>query len=351
MGPSVTHSGTARRGEAVAPVWQRGRMCRSRARRPLPSRRPLVAIVALGILAAVAPGCTGPATVRPLLPWLAPPAPDAVAHGVLITPSGVVAPILASDRGGAWVRTPCYRLAWVKRGIRIDGADVVLDPGHGGPELGAVAPTGLEEKVPNLAIAQRVAVGLEGAGQRVVSTRTGDAYYLTIRTRAEIVRALNPRLVVSIHHNASGPPPRKGTPGTEVFHQRDSDASRALAELLATSIVDAFSRYDVAWSYEEGRAGAQVRVSEETGLDYYGILRYDGTIPTVITEAAFLSNPAEAELLATDGFRQTEADAIVASVRTYLRDADPAATVPPAFEPFPSGPPADADGCHDPLLA
>jgi N-acetylmuramoyl-L-alanine amidase len=263
----------------------------------------------------------------------------------------VVAPILASDRGGAWVRTPCYRLAWVKRGIRIDGADVVLDPGHGGPELGAVAPTGLQEKVPNLAIAQRVAVGLEGAGQRVVSTHTGDAYYLTIRTRAEIVRALNPRLVVSIHHNASGPPPRRGTPGTEVFHQRDSDASRALAELLATSIVDAFSRYDIEWSYEEGRAGAQIRVSEETGLDYYGILRYDGTIPTVITEAAFLSNPAEAELLATDGFRQTEADAIVAGVRTYLRNADPAATVPPAFEPFPSGPPADADGCHDPLLA
>jgi N-acetylmuramoyl-L-alanine amidase len=325
-------------------------MRRPRGRRPLPIRL-LLLLASAAVLVAVDPACTGPATVRPLIPWLAPPAPNAIAHGVLVTPTGVVAPILASDRGGAWVRTPCFRLAWVKRGTRIDAADIVLDPGHGGPELGAVAPTGLEEKVPNLAIAQRVAVGLERDGQRVVTTRTGDAYYLTIRTRSEIVRALNPRLVLSIHHNAAGPPPRKGKPGTEVFHQRDSEPSRVLADHLAATIVDAFSRYDIAWSYEEGRAGAQVRISEDTGLDYYGILRYDGTIPTVITEAAFLSNPAEAELLATDAFRQTEADAIVAGVRAYLRDADPAPIAPPAFEPFPAGPPADAEDCRDPLLA
>lgn len=90
-------------------------------------------------------GCSGESEPPP-----SPPA-DTVARGVVITPTGVVAPILSAFDGGYWVRTPCFDVGVVRGGTRIDSADVVIDPGHGGPELGAVGANGLEEKEVNLA--------------------------------------------------------------------------------------------------------------------------------------------------------------------------------------------------------
>src|SRR5690242_2795938 len=93
------------------------------------------------------------------------PDADTVADGVLVTPTGVVAPILATfDDGpgdgappGHWVRTPCHEMAAVAGGRVVHRADIVLDPGHGGPESGAVGANGLAEKVPNLAVTRRAA--------------------------------------------------------------------------------------------------------------------------------------------------------------------------------------------------
>jgi N-acetylmuramoyl-L-alanine amidase len=306
--------------------------------------------MSLVLLAATA--CTGLATVAPRMRWLAPPPADVSARGVLITTAGIVAPILASDDGGYWVRTPCFHTAWVRQGVRIDAADVVLDPGHGGPELGSVGPTGLEEKVPNLAISERVGEHLQRDGRRVVFTRLGDASYVTIRTRVEIVRALQPKVAVSIHHNAVGPPPRKGRPGTEVFHQFASARSRVLSDLIADEVITALSRYDIAWTADEQPA-SRTFISNETGLDYYGILRYAGNTPTVITESAFISNGAEEALLRTDGFRATEADAIARALRRFLTtvSADGAPASSTGAEPFPSEPPSDAAECVDPRLS
>jgi len=321
-------------------------------RRPVDVRRVGVAVAALSALLFALPACTGPAVLARRVAWLAPPTADTAARGVLVTPTGVVVPILAADAGGAWVRTPCFRTAWVRRGVRIDDTDVVLDPGHGGPELGAVGPNGLEEKVPNLAIAQLVGTELQGDGQRVVFTRMGDSYYLTIRTRAEIVRALGPKVVISIHHNSVGPDPRNGRPGTQVFHQSESARSRHLADLVADEILDAFAFYDIAWVSDEGPT-TRTRTSEESGRDYYGLLRY-GTAPTVIAESAYISNAAEADLLATAGFRAVEAAAIVRGVRAYLRDeVKQSNTSEPSVndEPLPTSAPADAADCVDPRLA
>ena len=78
---------------------------------------------------------------------------------------------------------------------------VVLDPGHGGSNLGAQGP-GIHEKQLTLAIANLVAAHLRDHGIDVVLTRTGDRT-LTLRQRTEVANQLPADLFVSIHANAS----------------------------------------------------------------------------------------------------------------------------------------------------
>ena len=102
----------------------------------------------------------------------------------------------------------------------IDTPTIVLDPGHGGDEVGAVGSNGLAEKDLNLAVAQLARDALEEDGEAVVLTRTAD-YRVTVRMRAAIAAATQARVFVSIHHNGA-PRGDSSRPGTEVFYQNRS---------------------------------------------------------------------------------------------------------------------------------
>ena len=175
---------------------------------------------------------SGSSTLAAQLPR-SPPLPDVAASGALRTPTGVVVPVLGhyNDGRGRWVRTPCFRITAMASGrVLTPAPDVVLDPGHGGAELGAVSSEGLTEASVNLAVAQLVERELEGLGYTVELTRSTDTW-MTIRSRTEVVQALRPKVAVSIHHNAGGSG-SSDQPGTEVFAQRGSAASAALARVL-----------------------------------------------------------------------------------------------------------------------
>jgi N-acetylmuramoyl-L-alanine amidase len=122
---------------------------------PLLTRRALAAlvVVAAGAVGAAVlrddspagPAIPAPATTTPPKddsPW--PPLGDDGAPGVLYTtPGGVMAPITADRGDGTYeVQTPCDGRA-VVTGFPLAGAHVVLDPGHGGDEPGAIGPNGL----------------------------------------------------------------------------------------------------------------------------------------------------------------------------------------------------------------
>lgn len=91
------------------------------------------------------------------------------------------------------------------------GISIVLDPGHGGSDPGAIGQNGLKESATNLRVARYLAMLLENDGARVVLTRNADTF-LSLPARVEIARKENPDLFVSIHHNASLRPnaPNKG---------------------------------------------------------------------------------------------------------------------------------------------
>ena len=297
----------------------------------------------------VAPGGAAADTIPPGDTATSPlPGADALgpAPPVLISPTGVVVPVLERTAAGYRVRTPCGNEADLVWGQPVRSADVVLDAGHGGDERGAIGPSGETEAELNLDIARRAAASLDSQGVTAVLTRTGD-YRIPISNRAAIADQLSAQVFVSIHHNSPTPDPSAG-PGTEVYVQVGSEASRRLGGLVHEEVTGALSSFDVAWSARTD-AGVLTVVNGD-GENAYGINRYP-TTPSVLAELAYLSNPSEAAVLATTEYRQAAADALARAIVRYLRTADPGSgfvETPRLFNP--SDTTGGTDGCVDPAL-
>jgi N-acetylmuramoyl-L-alanine amidase len=258
-------------------------------------------------------------------------------------------PLIGVVDHGYRVGTPCDGEALLALGKPLHAATVVLDPGHGGEEIGATGPNGLRESDLNLEIAKRTADVLRSQGAVVVLTRTAD-YRVTLAARAMIARALHPRAFVSIHHN--GMPDGPSTkPGTETYYQVASPASKRLAGLVYEEVVAVFGRHPgIAWNANVD-AGAKYRKSD-TGDDYYGILRRTHDEPAVLSEALFLSSSlAEAELLARPDVQQAEADALARAISRFILTDDPGSGfVEPVPRTTPAGGGGGGAGCKDPVL-
>jgi N-acetylmuramoyl-L-alanine amidase len=290
---------------------------------------------------------------EPAAPWSA--LEPVAGHGAWRGPSGVVVPIVAvrPDGGGYDVRTPCDRPLLVSDGEVLDGAHVVLDPGHGGDQTGAVGANGLLESDLNLAVALRAAELLRADGVTVVLTREDDLR-VSLATRAAIATSLEPVAFLSIHHNAVADRADE-SPGTEAYYQVASADSRRLAGLVVEEVREALGAFDVAWETDEGN-GARARVrSGDEATDFYGVLRRtaEGGVTGVLSEAGFLSNPAEAALFATDAGQQAEAEALARALTRFVAGeaAGDAAfsTRPPSTGAVGSAGGSNA-GCVDPPL-
>jgi N-acetylmuramoyl-L-alanine amidase len=265
----------------------------------------------------------------------------------VVTSTGVILAVLRPNADGTFIaRAPCGGEVTV-RGTPIAGAHVVLDPGHGGEEPGAVGPGGTLEKDVNLAIAKETAHQLQALGATVVLTRNAD-YRITLVSRGAVATSLQPRVFVSIHHNAE-PDESRATPGAETYFQIQSPESKRAAGLVYEEELKAFSAYDIQWAADRD-AGAKYRPRED-GTDYYGILRRTAGVPAVLSEAAFLSNPAEEALLADPAFQRVEAKAITDAIVRFVTTNDPGSGfVTPYPRTQPAGPGGGDEGCEDPPL-
>lgn len=330
--------GRDRRGRYFLPivvgVLLVGLGCQSRSGRP----------ASAGPATPTAPARTTTTRSPPPVPTL--PAPGADGARVVISPTGVVLPVLATVAQGWQVRTPCFASATISAGTPVGHTAVVLDPGHGGSERGAVAPSGLAEADVNLAVSRQAEHALEAAGVSVLLTRTGD-YDVDLSTRAEIATRVAPLAFVSVHHNAAPDRTRDG-PGSETYYQLTSANSKRLAGLVYEEVTRALAVYKVAWvAYRD--AGAQSRRGSHG--DYYAMLRLTAPVVAVLSEAAFISNPPEAELLARPDVQRVEGEALARGIMRYLTTADPGSGFTDAG-PRPDPPPATGvtPPCHDPQL-
>lgn len=181
----------------------------------------------------------------------------------------------------------------------LDLKDLVigLDAGHGGEYLGAVSPSGLNEKDVNLDIVLKAAKILENAGAKVVLTRDSDTGP-SMTERKRIWKEANVDLAISIHNNASGNPliPM----GTSCYYKHISN--RALASTLHQSMLSL--------------GLANFGLTGNFNFSLNGPTEY----PNALVEALFMSSLPEEEMLADENFRQKMAEKVVDGLKVYLED-------------------------------
>lgn len=213
---------------------------------------------------------------------------------------------------------------------------IVVDPGHGGRDPGATGVGGLKEKDVNLAIAQRLAKDLRAEKFKVVLTRRADKT-VDLEERTAIAESAGGDVFVSIHANASR---RKGARGIEIYtldsnHERHSldvasrengvpaaklDAlQRALARLRADEAAT-HSEKLATHVHREVLSGAHKhdRALPDLGLKkgpFYVL--FMSSMPSVLVETGFLTNPRDAKLLRSAPFQTTLARKIAEGIKRY----------------------------------
>ncbi len=214
---------------------------------------------------------------------------------------------------------------------------VVLDPGHGGHDPGAVGPNGLLEKDVALDIAHRAAPLLaREVGVSTLLTRDVDVF-VPLDERAARANAFHADLFVSIHLNSNQDSSSRGVMTFVLDASRDRAASKVAArensstEAAAVELANSLSRIDssarreaseVFASLLQRAAGASLRQKYDDVLDS-GVRRAGfyvlagAAMPAVLFEGSFISNPIEADRLNREDYRQRLADSIVNAVRAY----------------------------------
>jgi len=218
---------------------------------------------------------------------------------------------------------------------------VVIDPGHGGEEVGALGPTGTLEKDVTLAIGRKLRSALANRlGIQVFLTREGDQA-LSLDERAAIANNYKADVFLSIHANASR---SQDARGSEVYflsyHPTDDESRRvALAEgSLGTSSDPTAPGSDLAlvlWDMaqadhlEESSALAsrlQEALAGVTGSEGRGVKQapfrvlVGATMAAVLLEVAFISHPEEEKLLVSDAYQNKVVAAIVDGIARYGRE-------------------------------
>ena len=223
---------------------------------------------------------------------------------------------------------------------------VVIDPGHGGDEVGARGPGGTLEKDVTLAIARRLRAQIVNQlGLQVFLTRDRDEE-LDLDDRTAIANNYKADLFVSIHANASR---AQGAKGAEVYflsYQATDDEGRRLAQIegealpLAPPGVGsdlALILWDMAQAeHLESSSALASRMQEElavvTGSRGRGVKQapfrvlVGAAMPAVLVEVAFISNPDEERLLTSEAYQAKVAGALARGIARFEREQAARAT-------------------------
>lgn len=190
---------------------------------------------------------------------------------------------------------------------------IVIDPGHGGVDGGAVGYSGSIEKDMNLDISLKLRDLLRACGFRVVMTREDDrsihdegADSIGAKKRSDLYNRLKiynedpTALVISIHLNQYEDPSCKGT---QVFYSANLDASKELAQSVQSSIMQMLQPEN-----------KRVIKPAESNL----FLLFHSQVPAILCECGFVSNPEEEALLMDEEYRAKMAFAIMTGMMDYL---------------------------------
>ena len=190
----------------------------------------------------------------------------------------------------------------------LKGRKIVLDPGHGGSDSGAIGPTGVMEKSVTLRIANELKRLLVKEGAEVYMTRNADIEVSKKRAKATDIEELQARcdvanekkadIFVSIHMDSFTSSAARGTTG--YYYSLGDKRSRQLADKIRAGIID--------------QIGTQSRGTQS--CNFYVVKHTD--MPATLVEVAFISNETEEKLMdSEDGIRKA-AQGIADGIADYF---------------------------------
>lgn len=216
---------------------------------------------------------------------------------------------------------------------------IVVDPGHGGKDPGAVGPNNLYEKDITLALGKRLAQVLRRQLDCDVHLTRSTDVYLTLRQRTAMANRLGADVFISVHVNASV---NKSARGTETYFlnfskndkavevaarennmslQEVGDLELILFDLMANSKINESSRL----ATEVQNSMVNKLNKRFSGIRDLGVRQgpfhvlLGADMPSILVEAAFVSNPHDAKLLRNNDFHATAVEGIASGVKAYLR--------------------------------
>ncbi|WRS28115.1 N-acetylmuramoyl-L-alanine amidase [Oscillospiraceae bacterium MB08-C2-2] len=199
---------------------------------------------------------------------------------------------------------------------------IILDPGHGGQDGGAVGVDKIVEKDINLSIALMLRDQLEISGFTVVMTREDDRSIhdegikgakkqktSDLHNRLSIMNSYPNALFLSIHQNQFGD---SRSNGIQIFYSPNNEESKELASTIQQNMVEMLQ--------PENK-----RLQKSAGKNLF--LMYEAQCPAVLIECGFLSNRTEAYKLADPEYQSKLAFVTLCSVLEYLQ-----VEIPPDME-------------------
>lgn len=204
---------------------------------------------------------------------------------------------------------------WTVWSSPLSGKVIVLDPGHGGPDGGAVGSDGTEEKEITLQLSRYLRDYFQEAGALVYLTRNEDTDLSSenagslsrrksedIRNRVQYVTEKETDFYLSIHLNAIPSPKWRGA---QTFYNPNSEESQNLAKFIQSEI----------------RSNLENTNREALGLTSIYLLKH-AEAPGALVEAGFLSNTEERELLKSDSYQRKMAESIYLGVLRYVTERE-----------------------------
>ncbi|MFN5594427.1 MAG: N-acetylmuramoyl-L-alanine amidase, partial [Aphanizomenon sp.] len=174
-----------------------------------------------------------------------------------------------------------------RRPVRQGKIVVIIDPGHGGKDPGAIGIGGVQEKNIILPIGKRIAEILERNGIQVIMTRDSD-YFVTLPGRVTMAEQANASVFVSIHANSAGEN-RPEVSGLETYHY---DTGLTLARIVHSKILQSLNIRD--------RSVRRAR---------FYVLRKN-SMPAILVETGYLTGRDDVAKLRTSAYQNQMAEAI-----------------------------------------
>jgi N-acetylmuramoyl-L-alanine amidase len=281
--------------------------------------------------------------VRPKSFQLAPS--KEVGHRLIVelaprNPGRTLATAAPARSGG---KTASKQLVAAAKGAKARALVVAIDAGHGGKDAGAIGAKRTKEKDITLAVARQLArLVAKEPGMRAYLTRDGD-YFVPLRQRMAKARKNKADLFVSIHADAFNDPSVRGSSVYTLSPRgASSEAAKWLADrenaadlvggikldegdgLLASVLLDMSQNATL----EQSGAAAQMVLDRLGGLgDLHKpqvqragfVVLKSPDIPSMLVEAAFISNPEEEIRLRKPGHQQRLAEAILKGIKAYFK--------------------------------